>query len=265
MKIMDRRFLFAALAASAWAQQQSNPAAVQAEQALRDRVQQFYQLQTDEKYRQAESMVADDTKDDYYNGKKPKIKGFTVEKIDLNDDLTKAKVLIKAKVLVLMPGAGAQIFEMPTPTTWKLENGEWRWYIAPEAKVTTPFGKINTTGDKKSALNTNGQAPGGIDNPNLGALLGQVSIDGTAVELTRNKRDQQLTIKNGLQGSVDLKIDPHVEVIMGLTVSIDKTHLEGGENAVVQFHLTGEKKISDTVEIVALPLNRVFDIQVTAK
>jgi len=263
---MDRRLLFPAVAATAWAQQ-SNPAAVAAEKALRERVQQFYQLQTDEKYRQAEAMVADDTKDDYYNGKKPKIKGFTIDRIDLNDDLTKAKVLIKAQVLILMPGAGAQIFEMPTPTTWKLDNGEWCWYIAPEAKVMTPFGKINTGGAPPSAatLDTKGAAPGGIADPNVGALQGEISISETSVELTRNKRDQELTIKNGLPGPLDLRIDPHVESIAGLTVKIDKTHLNNGESATVQFHLYGDKKLSDIVEIVAFPLNKAFDIQVTAK
>ena len=263
---MDRRLLFPAVAATAWAQQ-SNPAAVAAEKALRERAQTFYQLQTDEKYRQAEAMVADDTKDDYYNGKKPKIKGFTIDRIDLNDDLTKAKVLVKAKVLILMPGAGAQIFEMPTPTTWKLESGEWRWYIAPEAKIMTPFGKINTAGASPGGgtLDTKGAAPGGIADPNLGALQGEISISETSVELTRHKRDEQLTLRNGLPGPLDLRIDPHVENIGGLTVKIDKTHLNSGESATVQFHLYGDKKLSDTVEIVAAPLNKIFDIQVTAK
>ena len=262
---MDRRLLFPAVAATAWAQQ-SNPAAVAAEKALRERAQTFYQLQTDEKYRQAEAMVADDTKDDYYASKKPKIKGFTVDKIDLNDDLTEAKVLIKAKVLILMPGAGAQIFEMPTPTTWKLENGLWCWYISAEAKVTTPFGKINTSGGAApGSMDTRGAAPGGIENPNLGALQGQISIDTTAVELTPKGPDRQVRIKNGLPGSIELKVNGLAVRANGLSVKIDKAHLEGGETAVVQFHLDGEKKLADTVEIVASPINRVFDIQVTAK
>jgi hypothetical protein len=262
---MDRRLLFPAVAATAWAQQ-SNPAAVAAEKALRERVQAFYQLQTDEKYRQAEAMVADDTKEDYYVSKKPKIKGFTVEKIDLNDDLTKAKVLIKAKVLVLMLGAGAEIFEMPTPTTWKLENGLWCWYITPEAKVMTPFGKINTSGAASpGTLDIKGAAPGGIENPNLGALLDMITIDSTSVELTPKGPDRQVRIKNGLPGSIDLKINGREDRTNGLSVKIDKAHLEGGETAIVQFHLDGGKKLADTVEIVASPVNRVFDIQVTAK
>jgi len=262
---MDRRILFPAIAATAWAQQ-SSPDAAKAEQALRERVQQFYQLQQDEKYRQAESMVADDTKDDYYNSKKPKIRSFSIEKVELTDDNTKAKVVVKFKLLFLVPGAGAQIFDMPTPTTWKLENGEWRWYISAEARAATPFGKMDV-GEKKGtgALDTKGQAPGGIDNPNVAALQGQISIDATSVSLTRHVRDQNVVITNGLPGPLELKLDPSAQKIEGLTVKIDKTHLDGGEKATVQFHLYGDKKLAGVVEIVALPLNRVFDIEVSAK
>jgi hypothetical protein len=265
MNIMDRRLLFPAVAVTAWAQQAS-PAAAEAEKALRDRVQQFYQLQVDKKYRQAEGMVADDTKDDYYVGKKPNIQGFTIDRVELSDDNTKAKVSIKAKVLVLMPGAGAQVFEMPTPTTWKVENGEWRWYISAEAKVTTPFGKINTAGDTKtSELNTKGQAPGGIMNPDLGALQGKATIDRAEVILTADSPSQVVTITNELPGPLDLRVDPHAGMIKGLTVEVDKTHLEAGEKARVLLRLTGTNRISDVVEIAAFPLNRPFDIKVTSK
>lgn len=262
---MDRRFLFPAVAATAWAQQ-TNPAAAKAEKALRDRVQQFYQLQQDKKYRQAEEFVAADTKDAYYDGKKPDIKGFTIDKVELLDRNTRAKVIVKAKIVVMMMGAGVQTFEMATPTTWKLENGKWRWYISAETRGMTPFGKMNGgTPGGAAALDTKGAAPGGIEHPDVSALQGQISIDTTTVELTRHKRDQSVTIRNGLPGPLDLRMDPHAASIEGLTVKMDKTHLDAGESAVVEFHLYGEKKLADTVQIVATPLNRVFDIQVSAK
>lgn len=263
---MDRRLLFPAVAATAWAQQTS-PAAAKAEQALRERVQRFYQLQQDKKYREAEAMVADDTKDLYYNAKKAKIESFTIDRVDLTDNMTKAKVLIKAKILTLLPGAGAEIFEMPTTTTWKVENGEWRWYVSAEARSATPFGKMNSSegGAAPGQLDARGAAPGGVDNPNVAALQGRISIDTTSVQLTRHKRDQVVTITNGLPGSLDLKLDPLAEKTPGLTVKIDKPHLDAGEKAMVEFHLYGEQKLSGIVEIVALPLNRVFDIQVTAQ
>src|ERR1700733_2047389 len=121
---MDRRLLFPALAVSAWAQQPS-PAQATAEKALRARVNQFYQLMLDKKYRVAEEMVASESKDDYYDGTKPDIKGFSIEKVELSDRNTRATVIVKWKLQTLFPGAGVMTFEFPATTWWKIENGKW--------------------------------------------------------------------------------------------------------------------------------------------
>jgi hypothetical protein len=263
---MDRRLLFPAVAVTAWAQQ-SSPEAVAAEKALRERVQQFYQLQQDGKHREAEAMVADDTKDLYYNAKKPDVRGFTIDKVQLLDGNTKAKVIIKAKVLVLMPGAGAQVFDMPSPTEWKIENGEWRWYISEEAKAATPFGnmKMGEHGTLDNTLDNKGAAPGGIANPDLRALEGQLSIDRTSVEFTADSPDQTLTITNGLPGPIDLRVDPHADTIKGLTLKVDKMHLDAGEKALVSLRWKGSIPMSDFVQITANPFSKVFTITMTGK
>jgi hypothetical protein len=260
---MFKCFLIPAFAMAVLAQQEAPSPTSEA--ALRERVQQFYQYQMDKKFRLAEPMIADDTKDDYYASRKPDIKGFTVEKIELVKDGTQAKVLIKAKVVVLMPGAGAQIFEMPTPTWWKLENSEWRWFVPEEMKAATPFGKMKTGESGPDTLTMKGAAPGGIANPNVSALQGQVSVDKTSVELSADAPDMLVTITNEMPGPVDLRVDPHVEMIKGLAVKLDKTHLEKGEKTGVHFHLTGTGKIADVVEIAALPVNRPLDITVRTK
>ncbi|HKD06627.1 MAG TPA: hypothetical protein VKB79_12070 [Bryobacteraceae bacterium] len=260
---MDKRLLFPAVALTAWAQ--ASPEAADAEKALRERAQQFYQLQLEKKYRQAEAMVADDTKDDYYASKKPDIKGFTVDKVELAPDLKTAKVIIKAKVTVMMPGAGAMNFDLPTPTEWKLENGEWRWYISHETRVATPFGDLHSSGSGGSSPDTKGAAPGGIDNPNVQAIQDQISISKTSVRLSRNNRQDSVSITNGLPGPIDLRLDSHVEKIKGLSVEPDKTHLTSGETAVVLLRMTGDNKFADHVDIVAQPLNRLLRIEVTAQ
>ncbi len=251
------------MAITAWAQQ-SSPEAVAAEQPLRERVQQFYQLQQDKKYREAEAFVADDTKDLYYNGQKANIRGFSIDRVELLDGNTQAKVTVRLKVLVLMFGAGAQIFDMPTPTTWKIENGEWRWYVAEEAKSATPFGKMKT-GAGGTLEGQKGEAPGGIEHPDLGALQGQLSVDRTSVIFSLDAPDQTVTITNGLPGPTELRVDPHAEAIKGLTVKVDKLHLEAGEKAVITLHREGTSRFSDSVVITASPLNRVFAITVAAK
>lgn len=259
---MVKRLPILFLAATAWAQQP--PPAADPESVLRERIQQFYQLQVEGKHRQAESMVADDTKDDYYNGRKPDIKAFRIDSIEMDKDSAHAKVVMKVKVVFLMPGAGAQIIELAPPTYWKMENGEWRWYIPRELKDATPFGKMALKEDG-SGFDMKGAAPGGIEKPDVGALQGQVSIDQHSVELSAAAPDSVITISNGLPGPTDLRVDPHVEMIKGLTVKVDKLHLDQGEKTQVHLHFLGNAKIADVVEIVASPLNLPLDISVRTK
>jgi hypothetical protein len=257
---MNKRLLFFPAAATVCWAQQAAPAADEAKQALIGRVQDYYRLMVDKKYRQAEAMVADESKEDYYNGKKPDIRGFDVMSVALGEGQTTATVTIKAKVRMLMPGAGAQIFDMPSPTYWKLENGQWCWYVPEEVKRSTPFGKLNTAegAGETRTLNEKGKAP------EFNALLGQVTIDKTAVSLSAEAPEQTIVIENGLPGPLTLRVDPHADVIKGLKVTVDKLNLGSGEKGTVVLHWDGTGKISDVVEIAAFPINRVFDITVKA-
>jgi hypothetical protein len=258
---MNRRLFFYPAAASVvWAQQQATPAEDEAKKALEARAQTYYQLMVEKKYRQAEALVAEESKEDYYAGNKPDIKGFEILRSDIREDGQKATVTIKAKVLMLMMGA-AQIFEMPTPTYWKLDNGEWSWYIPEEVKHVTPFGKMKS--DAKPGETGHSDEKGRA--PEFRAMVGQVTIDKTSVTLNSKELRQTVVIENGLPGPLDLRLDPHVQAIKGLTVKADKLHLEGGQKAEIEIRWNGKVSVADTVEIVAFPLNRVFDIRVTAK
>ena len=104
MRYIDRRFLLPLAAATAWAQQPS-PEAAAAEAALRARVEQFFQLQVAKKYRQAEALVAEDSKDSYYEANKYNIKSFRIDKVEFLEGGTHARVTIKAKVTVMAPAA----------------------------------------------------------------------------------------------------------------------------------------------------------------
>src|SRR5580658_10741256 len=74
--------------------------------ALRSRVQEFYQLQVDRKYRQAEQLVAADTKDFYYGSQKPDLKAFSIKSIKYAPDFESASVTVSLRRVILFPGAG---------------------------------------------------------------------------------------------------------------------------------------------------------------
>ncbi|HEX4134892.1 MAG TPA: hypothetical protein VHY84_09810 [Bryobacteraceae bacterium] len=258
MKYIDRRLLFpVAAAATVWAQQPS-PAAAEAEAALRARVEQFYQLQAAKKFRQAEAFVAEDTKDAYYNGAKQDIREFSIQRIELLDDNTRARVTIKRKVIIQAAALGPMAFDMAAVTTWKVENGQWVWYIDRTAPLLTPFGAIAPPG---------AAAKGAGDRPTSGfdpaMLMNPVTVDGTSVVLSASDPERTVTVSNNLPGTVTLELEP--PLLEGIAVELEKKELKAGEKSALRFRLTGNVGGAGVVKLTALPLKKVFRISVQSK
>jgi hypothetical protein len=254
MRYIDRRFLFPVAAVTAWAQQPT-PAAAEAEAALRARVEQFYQLQVDKKFRQAEALVAEESKDDYYNRSKLDIKEFSIDKIEWLDGNSRARVTLKGKIVIRVAQLGNQAFDMPLSATWKIENGQWVWYIDRELGSQTPFGRIDpSTGTARSPLD---RSAAGID---VATLMNQVTLDKASVMLNASNPTQTITVSNNMPGAVNLElIDPRLE---GVSIEVERSTLKAGEKSAIRFRRTSEAKSSGVVRIVASPLNKVFEIQV---
>jgi hypothetical protein len=260
MRYIDRRFLFpVAAATTAWAQQQS-PEATKAEVELRARVSQFFQLQVDKKYRQAESMVADDSKDGYYDGPKYNIKYFKIDRIEMLDGNTHAKVIIKGGVTLAMPAAGGAVeLDAPATSLWKLENGQWFYYLDQDAALVTPFGKL-TPGTQAA----NSLAPPRFGKaPDIAALRNAVRADRTAVLMTADAPRQTVTISNGLPGAIDIQLDGNSPE--GFSVEIEKKHLEANETTQIRFAAWDRAPHSSVVRFNVVPLNTTIEIQLTSK
>jgi hypothetical protein len=255
---MDRRLLLVpASALYAWAQ--SSPDAAEAEQALRKRVEEFYQLQADNKFRQAEAYVAEDSKDEYYNARKQVVKDFRIEKIVLNEENTKANVVIKGKIAMIF--GGVQEVLVPTETTWKIDNGKWCWYLDPAWKNRTPFGMMTTNQPQSGVPEIKGLDMSGKA-PDLNEILKKIAIDRTLVEFSASSRSQSVKITNGTAGQLRLVIDPHVEVIKGLAVSLGQSTLDAGKETDVTFKWDGATAFDDTVSIRVDPYQRNFNVRV---
>src|SRR5580698_7688045 len=93
--------LFAAIAFGQGKPTQSSPAPspavkppLEVELALRARVNEFYDMQTKRQYRQSEALIAEDSKDGYYESQKIHCLGYEISDITFVDNAV-ASVVVK--------------------------------------------------------------------------------------------------------------------------------------------------------------------------
>ena len=88
------------------------------EKALRGRVMEFYTRFQQRKYRQAEALVDEESRDYFYASSKKPIMSFELVSMEFGEYFQKAKVLVN--VMVMLPMMG------PRPVAFPL-TGDWRW------------------------------------------------------------------------------------------------------------------------------------------
>ena len=157
-------------AAGALAQVPKEPAKPPADvdQALRARVDEFFQDHVTAHFRQAEALVAEDSKDFYYNRNKPHyLKYMGIANIHYSDNFTKAAVSVTVLSPLAIPLFTGGPPSVPVPSTWKIENGKWCWYVEQEPYLRTPFGimRLNSDGTIASQAEAAAPAPSGTAPP----------------------------------------------------------------------------------------------------
>jgi hypothetical protein len=227
------------------------------DRTLRVRITEFYQDHVEGKFRQAEALVAEDTKDYYYNGNKTKYLSFEIREIHYSEGFTHAKALIMCEQYVMIPGFTDKPLKVPTPSYWKLVDGQWYWYIDQQILRQSPFGPM-TPGPNPSG----GQAPALPSSiPNLDQMQKlfsqQVKIDKSAVTLKPGGMEQ-VTITNGAQGAITVDLSGEIP---GVEAKIDQTSVAAGQKAVVTLRASaGAKPGVQTLRVEQT--NQVFSIQV---
>lgn len=233
------------------------------DEALRARIAKFYQAQIDGHPRRAEEIVAEDSKDFFYSMAKPKFLGFEIRDITYSENFTKAKAVVVVEMYIMMPGFEGKPQKVPGSTLWKIENGQWCWYIDPDVLNTTPFGKMKPSGSPSPA----GAPPDLKNAPTPQALAKQVQADKLAATLQASApSSDQITIHNGMPGNVRIEI--RYAQVRGLEIKADRTEIPSGENAVVSFHYApgqGHPPRTLNVEVVVEPINTVLRFLVTFK
>jgi hypothetical protein len=111
--------------------------------ALRARITEFFQYHVTGQFRKAEALVAEDSKDVFYNRNKPRyIKFLEIARIDYSENFTKALATVTVTSMEMIPGWTAGAPTIPVLSNWKLEDGQWYWYVPPDTVMRTPFGII---------------------------------------------------------------------------------------------------------------------------
>src|ERR1700734_2080831 len=142
---MYRTLILASLAAAAFAQDPAdlfNRPPADVDQALRARITEFFHYHVTGEPRKAEELVAEDTKDYFYNNNKPHYLSFEIGKIEYSDGYTKAKALVTVKMAIMLPGFNGKVMQIPSASYWKLIDGKWYWYLDTAMRNTGPMGEM---------------------------------------------------------------------------------------------------------------------------
>jgi hypothetical protein len=229
------------------------------DEALRSRISKFYQAQVDGHARQSEQYVAEDSKDYFFEMRKPRILGFEIRQIDYADNFTKATVVAVAQMYVKFPGFDKKPLAMPVKTLWKVVDGQWYWYIDPDTLNDTPFGKSSSSGPPTGA---GGSLPDVSQGPNPESLYKQVRADKQSVHLKSGEASSdQVTISSRLPGVVTLRLQ--ASDIPGVEIKLDRTQLKPGESATLSFHAEprpGVFRAAFTAVVVVAPINLAIPI-----
>lgn len=242
------------------------------DQALRVRVNTFYQAHISGKYRDAFQVVADDAQDAFIGASKDTYKSCEISRINYSEDFTKASVVTACQGEMRWHTERIPA-TLPLSTNWKLVDGQWYWYAVKSDRVVTPFGISAVTPDAATSTNSPPAIPA---DPAAVArdILGKVSIDKTNIDLKGYETSQdEMHITNNLAGAIRVSVQSPGST--GLTVKLDKNELAAGEKATVVFAYSVQDakaichdcfkpvKAATTAEIRIEPTKQVFQVNIT--
>src|SRR5687768_10225089 len=93
--------------------------------ALRSRVGQFYQAHVDRRLRLADAVVAEDSKDAFFEMEKTAYLNWEIGAINYSDNFTKAKVIVGCEMIWASPRLGKIQIKRPLVSLWKMVDGQW--------------------------------------------------------------------------------------------------------------------------------------------
>jgi hypothetical protein len=226
------------------------------DQALRTRMDEFYKLQIDHQFRKAERLIAEESKEFYYEAKKPDIRSYSVDSIQYSDDLKSAVVRIRGKVQIVFPGAPPMVIESVSPANWKLEDGLWCWYFDSKSVMDSPMGKAVPTSSSSAPAD-----PMTIfQHTNEAAMKGVVHSDKETIQFDpANLKAEVITLSNVLPGPVMLSAPKSA----AFQISIAKPTLGPTESTQVTITpLADLKERPDMLNFTVEPVGQTVSVKI---
>jgi hypothetical protein len=260
-KMLRNSVILAAVTVSIAVGQQGdlfNQAPPEVDKALRERASGFFQDHMDGKFRHADTYVAEDSKDAFFNMEKARYLGFEIIRINYSDNFTKAKVITALKMNLRLRGSEFPA-TAPLTSNWRLEKGEWCWYRDLEQGKETPFGQLKTEG-----LSTGEIDPKALfKDPTL--ITTQIVVDKTEVKLSSFEvSHDKVVVTNNMQGEVSLRFE--CDPANGFSYSLSKNQLKAGEKATITFDYEppdASAKPTLSAKIIVDPLNAAYPLRLT--
>jgi hypothetical protein len=208
--------------------------------------------------------VADDSRDLFFEIDKPTYFGFQIVTINYEENFTKAKAVVAVDVDWKHPRIGKLRVKQPVTSTWKLENGQWWWYMVPLTEHQTAFGVMKPGPDNEKSSPIMDAFKG----VSVGDVLKGVQISARELRLKSHEASTaEVKIKNGLPGKVSLKVS--TTSLKGLEATLRDTELDSGkETVLVVSHnpvdrlpkprMTITLNVEQTKQ--ALPINVIFEL-----
>jgi hypothetical protein len=202
--------------------------------ALRAKVTEFYGLHKESKFRAAEKLVCEDSKDAYFDSAKRAYKSFEIIRINYDPGFQSAKVVTNLEAEFFSQG-GNMMSKMPLTSHWKVEAGSWCYFIPPVPKeVQTPFGVSKTTGQPAEPATLGNAASVSADPKRILAQLAkQVRVSRSQMKLKGYENSSDgIEIQNGTPGPLEVSF--HGPDYPGLKITLTRTTIPPGGTSLIE-------------------------------
>lgn len=248
-----------------------NQAPPHIDKALRERIDKFYALHQEKKWRQADALVHEESKDIFFNAEKLTFRSFKIVGINYEENFTRAKVVIDIDTDMFFPGFGQMQVNRPLTSVWRFDQDQWWWNVPPFDPVKGkdgPFGPMfrGATGEpvdpKASTIGT----PTSMEDFKraLADLKNKVQVDKTEIVLPCHEAaEAEVVITNQWDNAVHLTVD--VPDLPGLTLRFDKALLPAGEKTklrIISKPETRAAKPSLTAMLTVEEISKKVDLQI---